>query len=169
MKDELELKLQNNFAFMKQNKVEGERNIYRRWGCECNDGWYNLIHNLCQEITEKYTEYQLPVDIVVLQVKEKFATLRFYYEYEDAPRKLQALDSLGGGVSIRFNPENAEEGPKQKLRKEISAIIRKYEEKSAYVCEICGADNAERRNMSAYYVQTVCGKCYSKHLQNQVE
>lgn len=84
MNDELELKLQEDFPFMKQNRVYGERNAYRRWGCECSGGWYSLIHNLCQEITEKYTEYQLSIDIVVLQIKEKFAALRFYYEYNDA-------------------------------------------------------------------------------------
>lgn len=109
MKDEFELKLQEDYTFMKQNRVDGERNSYRRWGCECSSGWYNLIHSLCQEITEKYAEYQLPVDIVVLQIKQKFATLRFYFEYEDTPCALQALDFIGCGTSIRFNPEHSEE------------------------------------------------------------
>lgn len=169
MKDEFELKLQKDYPFMKQNRVNGERNSYRRFGCECSNGWYNLIHNLCQEITEKYAEYQLPVDIVVLQVKQKFATLRFYYEYEDAPCKLQALDFIGSGSSIRLNPRHSEEDPKQRLRNEITEIVRKYEKKSASVCEICGADNAERRNMSRYYVRTVCGKCYDAHIRKQAE
>lgn len=170
MKDELELELQEDYPFMKQNRVDGERNTYRRWGCECSGGWYNLIHDLCQEITGKYAEYQLPVDIVVLQVKEKFSALRFYYEYEDTPCALQALDFIGGGTSIRFNPEHSEE-PKQSLRKEIAEIVRKYEKKSASVCEVCGADNAERRNISTkhYYVKTVCDKCYDEHMHKQAE
>lgn len=171
MKDELEQKLRQNFPFMKQNRVNGEKNTYRRWGCECSGGWYSLIHNLCQEITEKYAEYQLPVDIVVLQIKEKFGMLRFYYEYEDSPCKLQALDFIGSGASIRFSPENSEETPKQSLRKEIASVVRKYEKKSASVCEICGADNAERRNISTkhYYVKTVCDKCYDEHMRKQAE
>ena len=106
------------------------------------------------------------MDIVVLQVKQKFATLRFYYEYEDAPCKLQALDFIGSGSSIRLNPRHSEEDPKQRLRDEITGIVRKYEKKSASVCEICG-DNAERRNMSRYYVRTVCGKCYDAHICKQ--
>ena len=167
MNNELELKLQEDFPFMKQNRVRGERNAYKRFGCECKSGWYNLIHDLCQEITEKYTEHQLPVDIVVLQVKEKFATLRFYYEYEDTPCALQAFDFIGNGKSIRFNSDNLEEEPKQRLRKEIAAIVRKYEKKSASVCEICGMDNAERRNMSKYYVRTVCNKCYEEYLSKK--
>lgn len=168
MKDELELKLQKKFPFMKQNRVDGERNIYKRWGCECGSGWYNLIRDLCQEITEKYAEYQFPVDIVIVQVKEKFAALRFYYEYEDTPCALQALDFIGG-ASIRFDPEKSEEEPKQSLRNEIAALVRKYEKKSAAVCEICGADNAERRNMSRYYVKTVCARCCEEHLRRNVE
>lgn len=170
MKDELEIKLQEDFPFMKQNRVDSERNTYRRFGCECSSGWYRLIDSLCKEITEKYAEYKLPVDIVVLQVKEKFATLRFYYEYKDAPRALHALDFIGVG-SIRFNPEHSEEEPKQRLRNEIAKIVRKYEKKSASVCEICGAadNNAERRNMSRYYVRTVCDKCYDEHVHKQAE
>jgi len=169
LKDEFELKLQEDFPFMKQNRVDGERNTYRRFGCECSGGWYSLIHNLCQEITEKYAEYKLPVDIIILQIKEKFATLRFYYEYEDALCKLQALDFIGDGTSLRFNPKNSEEEPKQSLRNEIAKIVRKYEKKSASVCEICGADNAERRNMSKYYVRTVCDKCYDAHMHKRAE
>lgn len=171
MKDEFELKLQEDYTFMKQNRVDGERNSYRRFGCECSGGWYSLIHNLCQEITEKYAEYKLPIDIVVLQIKEKFATLRFYYEYEDTPCALQALDFIGGGTSIRFNPEHSEEEPKQRLRNEIVEIVRKYEKKSASVCEICGADNAKRRNISTkyYYVKTVCDKCYDEYMRKLAE
>lgn len=169
MTEELELKLQEDFPFMKQNNVNGERNAYRRFGCECSSGWYRLIHNLCQEITEKYAEYKLPVDIIILQVKQKFATLRFYYEYEDAPSALQALDFIGGGSSIRFEPEKSEEEPKRSLRKEIREIVRKYEKKSASVCKICGADNAERRNMSEFYVRTVCEKCYEAHMCKRKE
>ncbi len=66
MKDEFELKLQEGYPFMKQNRVNGERNSYRRFGCECSSGWYNLIHNLCQEITEKYAEY-IEYDLIVDQ------------------------------------------------------------------------------------------------------
>lgn len=32
MREELELKLQEDFPFMQQNRVESEHNIYRKWG-----------------------------------------------------------------------------------------------------------------------------------------
>ena len=53
MREELELKLQEDFPFKQQNRVESERNIYRKWGCECSSGWYPLIHDLCHEEKSK--------------------------------------------------------------------------------------------------------------------
>jgi len=48
------------------------------WGLEINDGWLNLVYELCQKLDEMaYTE--LP-DFKVRQIKEKFGGLRFYVE-----------------------------------------------------------------------------------------
>lgn len=144
MREDLELKLQEDFPFMKQNKVDVERNIYRRWGCECSRGWYQLIHDLCQAITDRYAEDKVPVDIVIEQIKEKFASLRFYYSFEGAPCGLQAIDSLGG-PSLRFEPYNIhDDDTKKKLRYDISQIVRSYEEKSKSICEICGKEGTMR-------------------------
>ncbi len=121
---------------MKQNRVECEHNIYRKWGCECSSGWYQLIHDLCQEITDRYAVDEAPVDIVIQQIKEKFASLRVYYSYEDVDCPIQALDCLGDGISIRFQPENTSSDEKtKKLRSDIAQIVRSYEEKSKTVCE----------------------------------
>ena len=38
MREELGLKLQEEFEFMWQNNVDEEKSLYRRWGCECSDG-----------------------------------------------------------------------------------------------------------------------------------
>ncbi len=147
MKNELELKLQNEFPFMKRNRIESEKNEYKRFGFECGNGWYSLIRELCSEISEKYNEYNLPVDIVVLQVKEKFATLRFHCSFSDVPSE-----------------EGDKLDQKQSLRKEIYEIVCKYEEKSGSVCEICG-EKSEKRNLAKGYIKTLCDKCFEKSLQ----
>lgn len=67
------------------------------WGIECGDGWYNIIDSLCSCITGylgsaniKYNEKNELVDrsqedpayvhhVTAEQVKEKYGTLRFYY------------------------------------------------------------------------------------------
>ena len=53
------------------------------FGFECGDGWFELLDNLSNEITEycKKEKIEFPE---VFQVKEKFGGLRFYLEaYED--------------------------------------------------------------------------------------
>jgi hypothetical protein len=44
------------------------------WGIGCSDGWYDLIHKLCEDIMAANPAESLKV----AQVKEKFGGLRFY-------------------------------------------------------------------------------------------
>lgn len=44
------------------------------FGFECEDGWFDLIWRLCEDLTKM----ELPEGFEVTQVKEKFGTLRFY-------------------------------------------------------------------------------------------
>jgi hypothetical protein len=46
------------------------------FGFEVNDGWYDLIYELCNDLENIGKEEK--IDILVLQVKEKFGGLRFY-------------------------------------------------------------------------------------------
>ena len=55
MREELELKLHEEFEFVWQNNVEEEKRLYRRWGCECFDGWYGIIHDCCKQIEGRYS------------------------------------------------------------------------------------------------------------------
>lgn len=165
MKEELELQLEQDFPFMKRNKSEDEQNIYKRWGCECSDGWYQLIHDLCQGITNRYAEYRVPLDIVIEQIKEKFSSLRFYYSFEGSPCPIQALDFLGDETSIRFQPDNKNDYEALKeLRRDIAQIVRNYEEKSKTICEVCGEEGRIRMGMPWY--RTLCNKCYGFYLNN---
>ena len=46
------------------------------WGFCVEDGWYDLIDILCQQLQQQVDQEALP-QIVATQVKEKFGTLRF--------------------------------------------------------------------------------------------
>lgn len=171
MKEEFDLKLQDEFPFMKRDMTIENRstihNIYQAWGCECSAGWYPLIRELCQAITDRYAQDEAPVDIVVEQIKEKFACLRFYYSFKDAPCGLQAIDFLGG-PSLRFEPHNEnDDDDKKKLRHDIAKIVRSYEEKSKRTCEICGKDGNIRMEMP--WKRTLCDECYGNYLKNLEE
>ena len=160
MRDELQMLLQKDFPFMQQNRVEEERNLYKRWGFECCDGWYGLIRELCQAISERYERDGKDVDIEVLQVKEKFATLRFYYKYKDGSCSIQALDLLGG-ASLRFAPNGGGDEETVQFRNDIADIVRSYEAKSGSVCEVCGEPGEIRKDLR--WIRTLCESCYSKH------
>ena len=69
----------------------GEQEPFTLFGFECDDGWFRLILwssrylqdyiDQQNEYAKKYPDSYLPVkQIKVKQVKEKFATLRFYIE-----------------------------------------------------------------------------------------
>lgn len=68
MKKELELKLQQEFDFMQR---KGTETLYQQYGCECGDGWYDLIYAMC-------TELSTIGGFEPLQIKQKYGTLRVY-------------------------------------------------------------------------------------------
>ena len=61
------------------------------WGFECGSGWFNIIDTLCSQIQHHidWKSKNIPAEeveslqIVASQVKEKFGTLRFYYDGGD--------------------------------------------------------------------------------------
>mgnify|MGYP001388275196 CR=1 FL=1 len=78
MKQELELKIAEEFPFMRRGKNTDEQlkedgrisDLYGAFGCEVGDGWFEVIRGICRDITEAYEKAGLPVDIVVDQVKK---------------------------------------------------------------------------------------------------
>lgn len=102
MSPELDQKL-----FEKFPKIFSERNSDMQetamcWGFECGDGWFHIIDKLCQNIQSRIDwnnkrrltllennpyDHVIPdevIQVVATQVKEKFGTLRFYYDGGDA-------------------------------------------------------------------------------------
>lgn len=52
-------------------------------GFACGDGWYQVLYDLSQELTDYLVEHP-ELDFEVTQVKSKFGTLRFHFNYRDA-------------------------------------------------------------------------------------
>lgn len=63
------------YSFFHPEKSETESLMC--FGFECGKGWYNLIDELCQKIKDTNP----PEDFEIIQVKEKFGTLRVYTNY----------------------------------------------------------------------------------------
>lgn len=138
MNSELEMKLQADFPFMQRESTGVYGNIYRRRGFECDDGWYTLIYELCNEITKAFELEDKPANIIVKQVKEKFGKLRFYYAFGD--------DLL-----------SSDDERDILLRSEIKKTVKAFEERSANTCEICGESGYLRKDT---IIKSLCDNCY---------
>ena len=76
MKAELQQKLYDKYPLIFQDANKSMQETCMCWGISIGDGWYNLIDNLCEELTNIMKKYD--VTIIADQVKEKYGTLRFY-------------------------------------------------------------------------------------------
>jgi hypothetical protein len=122
------------------------RNNLMAFGFECDDGWFNLIKELCEKleklIDEKYPDLKEVPDynkhigftaFYVCQVKEKFGMLCFY-------------------VSSAYD--------------EIFDLIQEYEKLSYETCEICGEKGETLVNYfgKGHWYKTLCPK-HAEELQ----
>ena len=119
MKSELDNKLCQNYPKIFRDRNAGPGESCMHWGFECGDGWYDIIDHLCYAATHTWTTsieideedakkllikkngyngcYYLEIPaptMVAAQVKEKFGTLRFYYDLELEPN-IQELYKSG--------------------------------------------------------------------------
>lgn len=163
MTTEFEKALAEEFPFMRRGlSLEEQRekgridDLYGAFGLDCNNGWYQLIRDMCTEITAAYKAESRPVDIVVDQVKEKFGTLRFYYHHEGRPITIHAFDNLSDGHSLRIRPGGSE------IHQKVAEIVDKYEEMSGHVCEVCGAPGELRTDLR--WILTLCDEHYQKRV-----
>lgn len=100
MKKELDELLCAKYPKIFANRYADMRTTAMCWGFECGDGWFNIIDQLCGNIQHtidwshrtrevdlkwnaEHPDEQRPVreiipQVVAVQVKEKFGTLRFY-------------------------------------------------------------------------------------------
>ena len=104
------------------------RNNLMVFGFEIGEGWMSLVIELLdkiQHLVDNNPEYS---GLQVIQVKEKYGSLRVYLNY---------------------------------YYKEIEDIISEYEEKSCYICEVCG-EKGEIRNINNWYT-ALCDKHYAEY------
>lgn len=160
MTNKLEKALAEKYAFMKkgcslssQMKSGYVDDLYSAFGCECADGWYDLLDEMCAKIQAVYDESGREPDIIIDQIKEKYGTLRFYYHFGDKDQGIHAFDCFGG-PSVRFMPGKGDE-----LYERIAEIVSWGEDRSGEICEECGKPGTIRDLM---YIQTLCDDCFAK-------
>ena len=161
MRIELENVLAEKYAFMKKGRAMEDQyesgcidDLYSAFGCECEDGWYGLLDEMCTKIQAVYDENKCDPDMIVDQIKEKYGTLRFYYHFEDDNLGIHAIDFIGES-GTRFR-----KGKGDKLHEKIAEIVSWGEERSSKICEKCGKPGKTR---ALGYIQTLCDECFTKN------
>ena len=109
MNDELDKLLCEKYPKIFSDRNASMMETCMCWGFEHNDGWYNIIDQLCANIQShikwKNKNSEVVPQVVATQVKEKFGGLRFYYN---------------GGDDV------------------VDGMVRMAESWAAYTCEQCG-------------------------------
>jgi hypothetical protein len=164
MKKELEMKLVKKFPIIFSQYGGDMRDTCMAWGMTCGDGWYNIIHDLCENVTTLIGDKNIKV--TAAQVKEKLGGLRFYYDFE-------APETFMSNVNYIFRTAMF----KTKLGKlywlivdlrkkiyrtteeKIRDAISDGEHKSYETCEICGEPGKTRGKS---WVSTQCDTCWDK-------
>lgn len=85
MKQELEQKLMDAFPFMEARNNRTGKKLGFPMSCECEDGWFDLIYEMCNKIQIALNKSSKAFikGFFPQQIKEKFASLRYYTTYEN--------------------------------------------------------------------------------------
>ena len=104
-------------------------------GFDCGDGWFILLDTLCSQISHLLKYEKKTLKIRMLQVKEKFAGLRFYY---DITNKGKIADD------------------------EIFGYVTLAESFSYIICETCGKiknKDTDVKVREGAWMSTLCDDC----------
>lgn len=112
---------------------KGPRESLMCFGMECGDGWYEVLDELCSDIS-KVTD-----TVRATQVKEKYGRLEFYYRGEAG----EAGNMTG------------------KEWRMVSWLVDRANVKSVYTCEECGEPGYLR--CSGHWFYTACDECSDRN------
>lgn len=145
MKLELEQQLVTKYPKIFSDYGGNVKNTCMAFGFECGDGWFNLIDTLCSSI-QSHCDYinrmypQIQIQVVAVQVKEKYGSLRFYLDYHHA-------DGLEDQEMEKFH----------KTCLFIDGMIYMAESMSERNCGQCGASFQLDRNQP--FPHSICDAC----------
>lgn len=168
MKAENGATLLNEFPNIFDSYVRKYRNPHPGHIFSVGDGWFMILWDMAYHLRELQSKIPF-IEINVLQVKEKFGGLRFYYqcEYKDeswGSKKFRQIDEWVRTQMCK-NGFHKVYWALTKFRKKhiyktvfekVGSIIGKGEAESYKVCEICGEPG--KRCSPTGWISTLCEK-----------
>jgi hypothetical protein len=117
------------------------------YAIDIEPGWLDLIEKLCADIDGVVPATFKRDDgkgFHIRQIKEKFGTLRFYWDVSIGPHEPIRVDicSTSGGLISLQTPRT----DRDQWRAEVNELIAIAEQRSAETCVFCGAPGRLRRN-----------------------
>lgn len=99
MNPELTAKLYVAFPHLYRGHTKNMEESSMCWGFQCGDGWYQLLFDLSQTLSD-YTEAHPELDIEVVEVKSKFGDLRFSLGVHDEGLKALIDDARTRAATV---------------------------------------------------------------------
>jgi hypothetical protein len=124
MSPELEAKLIDKYPTLFRDVNQPPTASLMCFGCECDDGWYDLLDRTFQKIID----LDIAREITLVQVKEKYGALRVYFNGGDNELDHKVYDILNKAEdeSIKFCE-----------RCGTTEEVKKTEGWIKYLCPIC--------------------------------
>lgn len=119
-------------------------------------GWIDPVARLFEDIDAMLDDGQAK-SFAVLQLKEKFASLRVYWQLGKEATTVLDIFGVDGNQRLNFEPEQP-----SALFDRISARVSQAEDEAAQTCQRCGNGGASARALRGYLV-TMCGACARAH------
>lgn len=123
----LQCKLNSKYPDLLNSKT-----AFSLFGITCGDGWYKILDELLKNIDDLKRDFDF--EFSVLQIKEKFGALRFYYFVD--------VDNF---KYVKF------------ICDFIDKFVETAEKNSRTVCELCG--DTGKLYTSEAWVETRCENC----------
>ena len=123
----------------------------------CGEGWDPILEKLSYQLESLNVRYgeKWGIKVVAAQVKEKYGTLRFYFDSWIEPYKKLTLEQE---VMLHYVRDLADE------------YVRKAEKECYDVCEFCGepiGDAEHPRCMTLGWIKYLCRECVLKQYEGK--
>ena len=159
MKAALEKKLYKKYPKIFADRNKSPQETCMCWGIETGDGWYDLIHMLCDLIHWDIEQNGYP-ELEAVQVKEKFGLMRFYTtgvhkeEKTFKERMRGRLYNFLRRMMYRWCKEAYQANEGYHVQE---GMIKFAEFLSGHVCERCGSN--QKVTQTKGWICTLCPKC----------
>jgi len=92
-------KLYTDFDHLFRDRHKSKQESSMCWGFQCGDGWFPLVYEIAQMITD-YVKLYPEADCATFQVKEKFGGLRFYINGGDETLRRAIMNMCQKSLAI---------------------------------------------------------------------